>query len=170
MGTIYLQGVNQDFTAQLHVVHEQREMKHEFSDFTMHTTDINGEPEFQVSSPNTIFYADELRTDLDFPNMVLYRAGEQPINITSEFATIDHVKNLTTLLKNVDVAIPNRGDQPLFLETEKLLFNNVQQVATTDEYATISHGQSSMQGVGLEYDFSSKAIKFLNQVRGIYEK
>ena len=166
----YLHEVELDFAAQLSVAHEQREMKHEFAEFALQTTDENGELEFQIHSPSTVFYADEFKTDLDFPHMVLYRAGGQPINITAEFATIDHASDLTTLLRNVDVEIPNRGDQPLLLETEKLLFDNVQQVATTDEHATILHGKSSMQGVGLEYGFNSKEIKFLNQVRGVYEK
>ena len=168
LSTTYLHGVDQHFSAQLVTETEQREMRHVFVDFKLVSTDKEGKTQHALRSPHTVFVADDNETHLDFPQMVLYREASQPIEINSNTATIDHTNNITTLFNNVEVTIPNDHRQTIQLNTEKLLFDNHKQRASTDQPVVVQHGKSSMQGVGMIYDFTSENITFLNQVRGIY--
>jgi LPS export ABC transporter protein LptC len=167
--TVYLLQVDREFTSQLSVEYESQEMRHVYTKFSLVNTTPEGETKYLLKSPNTVVLLSEEKTHLDFPNMLLYRDDKKPIAITADMGVVDHALNLTTLTHNVDVAIPTQDDHAV-LETEKLLFNSITQVAYTDEYAKIVQGRNLMEGVGLEYRLDEEKIKFLNKVRGIYER
>lgn len=165
----YLIDVEQEFTSQLSVEFESQEMRHVYTRFSLVNTTDSGKTKYLLKSPNTVVLLSENKTYLDFPDMLLYREDKQPIAITADNAVVDHLLDLTTLTDNVDVEIPTQ-DQNAVLKTEKLFFNSNSQVAYTDEYARIVHGKSLMEGVGLEYRLGEEKIKFLDNVRGSYEK
>lgn len=167
--TIYLLNVDREFTSQLSVEYESQEMRHIYTEFSLINTTLEGKTKYLLNSPNTVVLLSDKKTHLDFPNMLLYRADKKPVAITADMAVIDHALNLTTLTHNVDVAIPTQGEGAV-LKTEKLFFNSISQVAYTDEYAKIVQGKNLMEGVGLEYSLDEEKLKFLNKVRGTYER
>lgn len=167
--SVYLLNVDREFTSQLSLEYESQEMRHVYTEFALVNTTPEGDTKYILNSPNTVVLLSEEKTHLDFPNMLLYRDNKKPIAITADMGVIDHALSLTTLTYNVDVAIPTQ-DENAVLKTEKLFFNSISQVAYTDEYAKIVQGKSLMEGVGLEYRLDEEKIKFLNKVRGIYER
>lgn len=166
----YLLTVDREFSAQLSDKYESQEMRHVYTKFVLANTTPAGTTKYLLHSPKTVVLLSEKKTHLDLPNMVFYRDEQKPVAITADEAVIDHALNVTTLSKNVEVKMPTQGKESAVLKTEKLFFDSVSEFAYTDQYAKIVQGKSLMEGVGLEYSLEKQNIKFLDKVRGTYEK
>lgn len=166
----YLLSVEERYTSQLLNNPAQQHFSHQFKNFSLTNTNISGEAQSIIRSPATRMLTAENKTLMDDPEMLMYREQEPPIIITAQHAQVFHSDNLTDLQKNVKVTMPDKSNNNIVMTTEQLTLNNRTQSAKTDLPAKIVHGKGNMQGTGLEFDIHTKQIKFLNNVRGIYEQ
>ncbi len=165
----YLMAVESNYTSQLQNSPEQQHYIHKFKDFAMTNTNDSGNAQSIINSPNTQLLVAEEKTLMDSPEITMYREQQAPIIITANSAEVLHQKNVTILSDDVKVSMPNKHNNNVVMTTEQLTLDNVSQSAKTTLPATIIHGKGNMHGTGLEFNPHTQQIKFLNDVRGIYE-
>ena len=166
----YLVAVEKEYTSQLLNTPEQIHYSHQFKNFSMTNTSASGKAQSVIRSPVTHMLTEQQQTLMDHPEMIMYRDNEPPIIITAKLAQVFHADNQTSLQDNVKVTMPNKNNDNIVMTTEQLTLDNLTQTAKTHLPATIIHGKGNMQGVGVEFNPHTKQIKFLTQVRGIYEQ
>jgi LPS export ABC transporter protein LptC len=165
----YLLAIEADYSSQLQATPEQQHYTHQFKNFALTRTNHLGKPQSVIHSPSTRSLVADQKTLMDSPRMTMYRDPELPMIITADSAEVFHQKNITVLNNNVNLSMPDKRNKNIIMETEQLTLDNVTQIANTDLPATIVHGKGNMRGIGLEFNPHTKQIKFLNEVRGIYE-
>ena len=163
--------VEKEYTAQLLNNPEQLHYAHQFKNFTLTNTDSQGNAQSIIHSPTTNTLSAQQKTLMQEPKIIMQ--GEQeaaPIIITAKQAEIFHLENQTLLRDDVKVTLHNdANNKNIVMTTEQLTLNNSTQTATTELPAKIVHSRGTMQGTGVEFNPHTKQIKFLNNVRGIYE-
>lgn len=163
----YLLNVEATYTALLSDDEEQHKFTHEFEDFTLTNTDVDGKLESVIYSPHTYLDTSDQVTMMETPQIEMADDEGSPINITSHTAEVFHQDNITLLEGDVRVKIMN--DQNIEMSTDKLTLDHRKQLASTELPATITHDKGKMQGTGLEFKFDASQVKFLANVRGTYE-
>ena len=166
----YLLAVEEEYTNQLLNTPEQLHYSHQFKNFSLTNTNSSGETQSIIHSPATRMLTEQHQTLMDDPEMVMYRDNQPPIIITAKFAQVLHADNLTSLQDSVKVTMANKNNDDIVMTTEQLTLNNLTQTAKTHLPATITHGKGNLHGTGVEFNPHTQQIKFLNQVRGIYEQ
>lgn len=165
----YLLMVEKEYTAQLLNNPEQLHYAHQFKDFALTNTSKQGIVQSIIRSPSTHTLSAKRKSIMDKPEMIMYREKESPIIITANQAEVLHLDNKTLLSDNVKVTMSSNNNKNIIMTTQKLILNNTTQMATTDLPATIIHDRGNMHGTGVEFNPHTKQIKFLNNVRGVYE-
>ena len=167
--TLHLRNIEQQFSQRLIQSGEQAGTTHVFTQFSLHKTNESGAAKSLLTSPKTRYIVNQQETQLESPRMLLYRDQRSPVTLVAESAIIDHQTNTTTLNNNVQVSMDENSNKPVRMTTDLLLIDNNKRVASTPSAASIYHGNSRMNGVGLEFDLDKEKIKFLHKVHGIYE-
>lgn len=165
----HLISVEKEFADQLINDIDQQSYSHQFKTFSLTNTDANGEIQSVIHSPTTRMVSAKQITLMEDPEFIMQRNQEPPVVITAENAEVFHSTNKTSLTDNVKVVMSNKNQNNIVMTTQQLTIDNKTQQASTDLPATIVHGKGNMQGTGVEFDPNSKQIKFLSEVRGIYE-
>ncbi len=166
----YLLAIESDYSSQLQNTPEQQYFTHKFKNFALTNTNNLGQAHSVIRSPSTHLLVAEQKTLMDSPKMAMYRDQEPPIIITANSAEVFHQQNITILNNNVNVSMPDQRNNNIVMRTEQLTLDNISQSAKTDLPATIIHAKGNMRGTGLEFNPHTKQIKFLNKVRGTYER
>ena len=163
----YLLKIDAEFTALLSDDEEHHEFAHEFENFTLINTDKNGNVESIIYSPQTYLDTIQQITTMEAPEIEMASDQSAPAKITADIGEVFHQSNITLLQDNVKVSIAN--EQNIRMSTDELTLDHNQQLASTDLPATVLYSKGQMQSTGLEFQFDGTKIKFLNNVRGIYE-
>lgn len=166
--THHLRKLETHFSQQLLQGTEQPETTHVFTQFSLTSTDSGGTVESVIQSPHTRHVVNQYQTQLESPTMLIYRENQTPVKLTADSAVVDHQTNITTLINNVNVSMEE--NKRLHMTTDILTVDNADRTAKTDAPASIFYGNSRMNGVGLEFEFDNKKVKFLNKVHGTYER
>ena len=163
----YLLNVETTYIALLSDNKEHHEFTHEFEEFTITNTDAVGKSESVIYSPQTYLDTSRQITTMEVPQIKLTNDEGTPVNITARIAEVFHEENITRLEGDVRVNVMN--DQKIEVSTEKLTLDHNQQMASTELPATVIYDKGKMRSAGLEYELTTNRVKFLANVRGIYE-
>lgn len=166
----YLMTVESNYSNLLQNSPEQQHYTHKFKDFALTNTNKSGNAQSIVHSPSTELLVAEQKTLMDSPEITMYRDQQAPIVITANSAEVLHLQNMTILSDDVKISMPDQRSSGIVVTTEQLSLDNSTQSAKTTFPATIIHGKGNMHGTGLEFNPHTQQIKFLNDVRGIYER
>ncbi|MDW3096220.1 MAG: LPS export ABC transporter periplasmic protein LptC [Gammaproteobacteria bacterium] len=162
--------VETNYSSQLQNSPEQQHYTHKFKGFALTNTNDSGNAQSIIQAPSTQLLVGEQKTLMDSPTITMYRDQQAPIVITAVSAEILHQQNMTILIDDVKVSMPDQRNNNIVLTTEQLSLDNVTQSAKTTLPATIIHGKGNMHGTGFEFNPHTQTMKFLKDVRGIYER
>lgn len=165
----HMKAVEFEYTNQLIDNSEQQHFSHQFKKFSLTNTNSEGIAQSIISAPTTRMITTQHITLMDDPEIIMQREQEPPIIITAKQAEIFHAQNQTSLHNDVKVVMTNKNNNNIVMTTQQLTVNNHTQHAKTDLPATIVHSKGNMHGTGVEFNPHTKQIKFLSEVRGIYE-
>lgn len=128
-----------------------------------------GNPSLKIEAPKMIHYADNDRTDITTPHVMLYRQSPEPWHINSNYAKAtqglsevffwDHV-----VIHHVsDIANPTTQ-----MTTATLTVFPEQQIAKTNDTITVIQPNTTIHGVGMLANLNDGTVQLFSQARGEY--
>ncbi len=131
--------------------------------------DKQGKPTMKVITPKLVHYTENDTTNLNTPELILYRKSPQPWYVTSKYA------KATQGIENVDfwdnVIIHHAADQTnpaTVIKTATLTVHPNQQTADTADFITMLQPNLVVKATGMHADMNTGDIKLLSNTRGEY--
>jgi lipopolysaccharide export system protein LptC len=128
-----------------------------------------GKPALQIESPKLLHYADNDRTELTKPHVVIHRHSPEPWHINSNFANMKQGLNEITFWD--DVVIHHSADtaNPVTtLHTATLTVFPNQQLVKTEDPVVMTQPATTIRAVGMLANWDEGTVKLLSQAREEY--
>ena len=131
-----------------------------------------GDARYRLRAQQLSHYPDTDISELTFPFLIIYRAGEPPWQINADYGKVlpssKSDGEIIELYTNVIVHRELEDGNTVTLNTEKLIVKPDQEYAETDIAVKISSGPSKVNSVGMKAFFAEDRIEFLSKVRGLH--
>jgi lipopolysaccharide export system protein LptC len=129
-----------------------------------------GTPRYSVIAKRLVHYPDDRTTQLEFPVLTHFDEAGAPVTIRSDRGELAAEGTDAYFRDNVLVRRPAYGDdEEMTLTTSYLHVIPDENLAKTDKPVTLTHGDSVVHGVGLEFNNETRNLKLLSHVRGTYQ-
>jgi lipopolysaccharide export system protein LptC len=128
----------------------------------------HGSPQDLITATRMIHFADDDGTELVGPQMIRRSEGGE-LTITADRGTVTHGGEQAYFYDNVLVVRAATAErEELRMRTDYLHVLAEKHVARTDRPVTITEGQSTLSGVGMEYDDNAHQFALHSKVRGTF--
>jgi lipopolysaccharide export system protein LptC len=137
--------------------------------FTVTRLAADGRPEARVSASRMVHFADDDSTELTRPQLVKTDPGVT-MTVRADRGVVTRDYEHAYFYDNVQLA--RSGDEagePLQLRTQFLHVMIREDLVRSDRPVTITRGQSSLSGVGLEYDRKAGRLTLLSSVKASFD-
>ena len=124
----------------------------------------SGQPVYHITADHLVHSPHTERFELERPFIELKRATGDSWNITSERGQMTDKGDELWFLGSVN--IQRQGDSPLHIQTTDLLVKPDEELAETENEASISAPQYKINAIGLKADFREGLLEFRSRVRG----
>jgi len=149
----------------------ERKLTHEPDYFVerlaMTRVNKNGDPVFRMSAERLQHYPDDDSSEFVRPLLVSLDPAKPLVTLSANRGTASSGGDETHLHDNVVLTRAAIGEQPpLRISTEYLLLLPEEDIARTHLAARIEYGQSSLTGVGMEFNNATRTLNVQSKVRG----
>jgi lipopolysaccharide export system protein LptC len=129
-----------------------------------------GQLEYRVVARRMTHYPNEERFNLEAPDIRILQPGGDSWRIRSEQGETNEDADIIWLLGAVDIRRrQTAAGSALHIVTSDLLVKPEEELAETDNAATITSGQFRIEGVGVKADFRNDTLELGSSVRGRYD-
>ena len=134
------------------------------TEFTVKVTNQQGNPDYQISSPKLEHRPKTDVSDITAPSMKIYREDGLWL-VESDTGQLQHRDNLMKLQKNV--IMRKKGDHPMQLETDSILFDPDHDLVTIDRPVTLRRKSATIVAQQAVFDLQ-QSIYTLEKTRAVY--
>lgn len=131
--------------------------------------DTQGKPRMKIVTPKMVHYLKQDMTQLETPQLTLYRKSPQPWYVTSKTATAtDGIENVVF---NDNVVIHRPADQntpATLIQTPTLTVYPAKQLAETSAVIKLIQPNIIIKAIGMHADMNTGDIKLLSEAQGEY--
>lgn len=125
---------------------------------------------YRVKALHMTHYPSDERFNLEAPDIEILHADGSTWQIKSEQGETTEAADVIWLLGAVDIKrLQTTTISPLHIVTSDLLVKPEQELAETDNAATIISTQFRVEGVGMKANFRNDTLKIRSSVRGRYD-
>ncbi len=138
--------------------------------FTATTLDAQGKIRFVMSAKKMLHYPDDDTTHLEAPRLASLSSEKPPLRMSALNGEISHKGDEVFLRNEVVIVRPahaNRSELTFTTNYLHVLPNSG--MVNTDQPVTMVDASTRLNAVGMELDNNAHTIKFLSQVKTIYE-
>jgi lipopolysaccharide export system protein LptC len=126
-----------------------------------------GKPEYALSAPKMVHFADDDSMEMLYPRIVHFDAGGTNLTATANRGVFTKNGEEGFFYGNVAlVREASSENDELRVRTEFLQLINEKHIARTDQPVVITEGNSVVSGVGMELQQDTRELKLFSQVRG----
>jgi lipopolysaccharide export system protein LptC len=137
------------------------------ANFTTTTYNKDGAPESILSAKKMMHFPDDDSTDLTAPRVVQSKPREPRVIVTAERGTLSRSGEEIFLYDNVELVREAAGERPeARMTTSFLHVVPDKDLVSTDREVTLTHGNSTVKSVGLEFNNKTRQLKLLSNVKG----
>ncbi|MGV8934071.1 MAG: LPS export ABC transporter periplasmic protein LptC [Gallionellaceae bacterium] len=138
--------------------------------FTATSLNNQGKVRFVMSAKKMLHYPDDDTTFLTLPQLSSMTAEYPPVRMTAETGEISSKGEDVYLRKDVVIVRPAYADKSeLTFNTSYLHVMPNKNIADTDQVISMVDAHITHHAVGMELDNNTHVVKFLSQVRTVYE-
>jgi lipopolysaccharide export system protein LptC len=138
--------------------------------FTATSLDNQGKIRFVMSAKKMLHYPDDDTTQLTEPRLASMTSEYPPVRMTAETGEISSKGEDVYLRSNVVIVRPAYANKSeLTFNTSYLHVMPNKNIADTDQAVTVTDANITHHAVGMELDNNAHVVKFLSQVRTVYE-
>lgn len=138
--------------------------------FTATTLDAQGKIRFVMSAKKMLHYPDDDTTHLEAPRLASLSSEKPPLRMSALNGEISHKGDEIFLRNEVVIVRPahlNRSELTFTSNYLHVLPNSG--MVNTDQPVTMVDASTRLNAVGMELDNNAHTIKFLSQVKTVYE-
>jgi lipopolysaccharide export system protein LptC len=129
----------------------------------------DGAPLFKLSANRLTHYGDDDTSEFERPQMVSLDPDKPLVRLQADRGRTDGAGQVTHLHGNVQLTRAAQAEQPeLRVQTDYAKVLTDREIALTDRPVTIQYGESSLTGVGMEFNNSTRVLDVLSDVRGTW--
>jgi len=129
----------------------------------------DGAPLFRLSANRLTHYGDDDTSEFERPQMVSLDPDKALVRLHADRGRTDASGQVTHLHGNVLLTRAAQADRPeLQVRTDYAKLLADQEIAITDRPVTIRHGESSLTGIGMEFNNSTRVLDVHSAVRGTW--
>lgn len=130
----------------------------------------DGNPHYTLTGRHMVHYADDDTNIVESPRLV-YFSTSAPITASSLSAAVAGKGDDVYLYEDVILTRAAYADKSeLVLHTAYLHVIPDAEIAQTDRPVTITDADTTVTGIGLEFDNKTSVLKLMQRVRGTYDK
>lgn len=138
--------------------------------FTATKLDPQGKIRFVMSAKKMWHYPDDDSTHLEIPRLDSFTAEHPPMHMSAQNGEISRNGEEVFLRNGVVIVRPAYAKQSeLTFSTNYLHVVPNKETADTDQAVTMVDARANLNAVGMELDNKARTIKFLSQVKTVYE-
>jgi len=138
--------------------------------FTATSLDEKGKIRFVMSAKKMQHYPDDDTTHLEAPNLASFTAEYPPVRMTSQTGELSHKGDEIFLRDEVTIVRPAFAKQSeLTFKTNYLHVLPNKNTADSNQPVTLLDARTKLNAVGMELDYKTHIVKFLSQVKTVYE-
>lgn len=128
-----------------------------------------GEPVYRMSADRLLHYPDDDTSEFHNPVLVSLEPGKPLVTLRADRGRSTSGGERTDLHGDVVLTRAAQDDRPaLRVETDHVVLLSLEDVARTDRPVRILYGESSLTGVGMEFNNSTRVLNVLSDVRGVW--
>ncbi len=158
---------------QFHVPTSGGQPRHEpdyyVEDFALTRLSQTGAPMFRMSGERLLHYPDDDSSEFFKPFLVSLDPAKPVVTLRADRGDASAAGERTHLHDNVLLTRAAEGTKPeLRVATDYVLVLANEDIARTDRPVKITYGKSSLTGVGMEFNNSTRVLNVLSNVRGVW--
>ena len=139
-------------------------------DINLKVMNEQGQLEYRVKALHMRHYPNDEHFTLEQPDIKIVQANGDIWHIKSEHGETTEAADIIWLLGAVDIKRPpTENSSQLHIVTSDLLVKPDDEVAETDNEATITSDEFLINAVGMKADFSKDTLELRSRVRGRYD-
>lgn len=153
---------------------ENKNLRHDpdytIDNFTATTLDERGKIRFVMSAKKMWHYPDDDTTHLEMPKLASLTTDRPPVHMSAQNGELSHKGDEVFLRNDVVIVRPayaNRSE--LTFTTNYLHVLPNMDIVNTDQPVTVVDARTKHNAVGMELDNKARTIRFLSQVKTVYE-
>lgn len=128
-----------------------------------------GQPSFRMSADRLLHYPDDDSSEFQRPLLVSLDPGKPLVTLRANRGRATAGGEETHLHESVQLTRAAQGNRPeLRIDTDYALVLHEQNLARSDRPVRITYGDSSLTGVGMEFDNSTRVLKVQSNVQGVW--
>lgn len=128
-----------------------------------------GQPVFRMSAKRMVHYPDDDSSEFETPLLVSLDPARPLVTLRAERGWATSGGEQTHLRDSVELTRAAVGDRPaLRIDTDYVLVLPKEDIARTDRPVRITYGDSSLTGVGMEFDNAARVLKVQSKVHGVW--
>ena len=128
-----------------------------------------GQPVFRMSADRMLHYPDDDSSEFEKPLLVSLDPARPLVTLRAERGRATSGGEQTHLHDSVRLTRAAEGGRPaLTVDTDYVLVLPRQDLARTDHPVRITYGDSSLTGVGMEFDNAARVLKVQSRVQGVW--
>ena len=140
------------------------------TDMDLKVMDEQGQLEYRIKARHMMHYPNDERFNLEQPDIRIRQANGDIWFINSEHGTTTEDADIIWLTGAVDIKRPSTATSSrLHIVTSDLLVIPDDEVAETENEATITSDEFQINAVGMKADFSKDTLELRSRVRGRYD-
>ena len=138
--------------------------------FTATTLDEKGKIRFVMSAKKMVHFPDDDTTHLEAPQLASYTADHPPLRMTALSGEVSHKGDEIFLRNDVIIVRPAFANQSeLNFKTNYLHVLPGKDMATTNQPVSLVDARTNLNALGMELNYKTHIVKFLSQVKTVYE-
>ncbi len=133
---------------------------------------LNGEgrPVFRMIADKMRHFPDDGATEFDAPVMVSLDPDRPTVRLSARQARTDAEGRMTELIDDVVLVREAAPGMPrMTVETDFAVVDSVTEVTRTTRPVLIRRGESTLTGVGMEFDNPARQLRLDSEVRGLWQ-
>jgi len=151
-----------------------RNLRHDpdymIDNFTATTLDEQGKIRFVMSAKKMWHYPDDDSTHLEIPQLTSLTAEHPPLRMSAQNGEISRKGDEVFLRNDVVIVRPAYANKSeLTFSTSYLHVVPNKDIVDTDQPVTMVDARTRLNAVGMELDNKARTIKFMSQVKTVYE-
>jgi len=138
--------------------------------FTATTLDAQGKIRFVMSAKKMWHFPDDDTTHLEAPQLASFTAEHPPLRMSALNGEILRKDEGVFLRDDVTIVRPAYADKSeMTFRTNYLHVVPNKDTAETDQAVTLLDARTTLHAVGMQLDNKARSIKFMSQVKTVYE-
>lgn len=137
--------------------------------FSLTRLNAGGQPTFRMSAQRLLHYPDDDSTEFTQPVLVSLDPTRPVVTLRADRGTASREGEQTHLYDQVVMTREEGGGlPPTKVNTDYVLLLANDDIARTDRPVRITRGESSLTGVGMEFNNALRTLDVHSQVRGVW--